>query len=45
VVIRYLTADATGFSITATGAVSGTPTVSGSYSYFQYNGSGTLVVA
>jgi hypothetical protein len=40
-----LTADATGLTITATGATSGTPTVSGSYSYFQYTSTGTLVVA
>ena len=45
VVIRYLTADAAAFTITATGATSATPTISGSYSYFEYNGSGTLVVA
>jgi hypothetical protein len=44
-VIRYLTADAAAFTITATGATSGTPTADGSYSYFQYNGAGTLVVA
>jgi hypothetical protein len=45
VIIRYLTADAAAFTITSTGATSGTPTVDGSYSYFEYNGSGTLVVA
>ena len=45
VVIRYLTADAAAFTITATGATSGTPTVNGAYSYFQYTSTGTLVVA
>ena len=45
VIIRYLTADAAGLTITATGATSGTPTVDGANSYFEYNGSGTLVVA
>ena len=45
VVIRYLTADAAAFTITATGATSGTPTVSGAYSYFEYTSTGTLVVA
>jgi hypothetical protein len=44
-VIRYLTADATGLTVTATGATSGTPTISGSYSYFQYTSTGTFVVA
>jgi hypothetical protein len=45
VVVRYLTSDSGGMTITATGATSGTPTVSGLYSYFQYTSTGTLAVA
>jgi hypothetical protein len=45
VIVRYLTADAAAFTITATGATSGTPTVDGTYSYFDFTSTGTLVVA
>jgi len=45
VIVRYLTAAATGFTITATGATSGTPTVDGLNSYFDFTSTGTLVVA
>ncbi len=43
VVIRYLTADATGLTITTTG--SPTTGTSGAYSYLQYTATGTLVIA
>lgn len=43
VVIRYLTADATGLTITTTG--SPTTGTDGSYSFIQYTATGTLVVA
>jgi hypothetical protein len=45
VIVRYLTAGASGVTVSATGATSATPTVDGSYSYFQFDGTGTLVVA
>jgi hypothetical protein len=44
-VIRYLTADAAAFTITATGATSGTPTADAPYEYFEFTSTGTLVVA
>jgi hypothetical protein len=43
VVIRYLTADAAGFTITTTG--SPTTGTDGSYTYYQYTATGTLVIA
>jgi hypothetical protein len=43
VVIRYLTADAAGFTITTTG--SPTTGTSGAYSFIQYTATGTLVIA
>jgi len=45
VIIRYLTADATGFTVSASGATSATPTADGSYSYFQFDATGSLTVA
>ena len=45
VVIRYLTANASGLTVSASGATSATPTADGSYSYFIFNGSGSLTVA
>jgi hypothetical protein len=43
VVIRYLTADVTGFTISATGTY--TTGTNGSYTYYDYTATGTLVVA
>jgi hypothetical protein len=43
VIIRYLTADAAGFTISTTGTV--TTDTDGSYTYHQYDSTGTLVVA
>jgi hypothetical protein len=45
VIVRWLTADAAGLTLTATGTTSATPTVDGSYSWFKWTSTGTLVVA